>query len=78
MFARIQFEMGSARASRAASNALVVGFAVRANETNESSLAKSSLAARSVRREGASNRSRGGYAPQKSDSLLAHEEKANA
>ena len=59
----MQLGLGSARASRAANDALVVGFAVRANETNGSSLAKGSLAARSVRREGASNRSRGGCAP---------------
>jgi len=85
--------MGSARASRAANDALVVGFAVRATEINWSSLTKSSLAARSVRRGGASNRSRGRLRSpifpigkpreikpslREFEALLAHEEKVNA
>ncbi len=93
MFAQTQFEMGSARASRAANDALVVGFAVRATKTNCSGFANGLLATRSVRRGGASNRSRGRLRSpvyhvgkpreikpslREFEALLAHEEKVNA
>jgi len=85
--------MGSARASRAANDALVVGFEISTTETNCSFLAKSSLASRSVRRGGASNCSRGRLRSpvfhvgkpreikpslREFEALLAHEEKVNA
>ena len=61
MTARTQFEMGSAPAPGAANDALVVGTVACANG-NISRIQCGSRA--NVRREGASNRSRGGCAPQ--------------
>jgi erythromycin esterase-like protein len=59
MIAQTQSEMGSVRASRATNDALVVGFAMRTGETVCSCFANGWLILQSVRREGASNHSRG-------------------